>query len=988
MSGTRQKKHIVFSPFRLDCAAQRLYRGAEAISLRPKAFEVLQYLSERPGLLVTKDELLDSVWPETSVTDTVLKVCIREIREALGDDPSRPRFIETAHRRGYRFIADIQGLREGTTSTAGAAATPARAHLVERFPAGEIVGRDEEIARLERWLEKALRGERQIVFVTGEPGIGKTTIAEAFLARAAGPDRLIARGQCLEHYGASEAYLPMLEAVSRLCREPERNLVYAVLARHAPTWLAQIPWLIEAGELETLRREMLGSTRDRMLREMSEALEALTADRPLVLVLEDLHWSDYSTLDLISYLARRREPARLMLVGTYRPAELMSAQHPLMAVKQELQLHRLCEELPLRFLSERLVTDYLEARFPGNRFPSDLARLIHQRTDGNPLFIINLVDYFLAKGLIAGRDGGWHLTEALDRTNVGMPDSIRQMIEKQIEGLGRDEQHALETAAVAGVDFSASIVAAALSADIVEVEEMCENLVRRHQFLRSAADSSLSDHEAATRYRFIHALYQNTLYERVPPARRARLHKRIGEQMEIHSGPHAVEIAAELAMHFEKAREHARAVNYFQQAAENASRRFANQETVELSRRGLELLRTLPDSPERSQQELLLQVRFAVALGATEGYGATEVEEAYSLARELCQRSGNSIQLFPVIWGLWRFYLIRSDLRAAGETADHLLELAQSGTDPALSAEAHWAAGVTLENKGDFAEAREHFEQAILLCNAEQENTHLLLYGHDPRVVNRCFNAWALWSLGYPDRAVETAREALMWAEGLRHPETLCYALFFTAWVHQLRRESEKALKYADDAIELAGKYGVAQWAAFGASLHGWALAEQGRVSEGIDQMRRALDLYRSIGSEISRPHFLGLLAEALLKNGETDEAILALTEALVASDCAGLRYYDSELYRLKGEALLKMRGRGDVSAGAEGCFHQGLEIARGQRAISFELRAAVSLARMWKERGRREEARSLLAPIYNRFTEGNDTPDMEDARALLNDLT
>ena len=991
MTSAGQNKQVVFSPFRLDGAAQRLYRGEEAIALRPKAFAVLQYLSARPGLLVTKDELLDAVWPETSVTDTVLKVCIREIREALGDDPSAPRFIETAHRRGYRFVAKLEQMSQAHGSTTSPADPPlirAQAQF-ERFPVREIVGRDDEITQLQRWFNKTIRGERQIIFVTGEPGIGKTTVVEAFLARlAADPASLLGRGQCLEQYGAAEAYLPMLEALSRLCRGPRRDHIYALLVRHAPTWLAQMPWLISAQDREILQQEMLGATRERMLREMSEAVEQLTADEPLVLFLEDLHWSDYSTLDLISYLARRREAARLMIIGTYRPGELRSAHHPLRAVKQELQLHRQCEELPLRFLKERSVIEYLAARFPGHHLPQDLARLLHQRTDGNPLFLVNIVDYFLARELIAERDGDWHLTEALEQIQVGMPDNIRQMIEKQIESLGQDERRTLETASLAGVDFSTAVVAAALDADTLAVEETCENLARHHQFLRAVADSTSSADEVSTRYCFIHALYQNALYDRVPLARRAHLHKRIGEQMEIDFGGRAPEIAAELAMHFEKAREYHRAVPYLQQAAVNASRRFANRETLELSRRGLELLRKLPEDGERIQQELLLQISFALALAATRGYGAAEVEAAYRHARECCQRLGNTLQLFPVLWGLWRFYLIRSDLRAAAEMGHHLLELAQRSNDPAFAVEAHWATGVTTENQGDFDAARRHFEQALLLCQPGDEKTHLLPYGHDPRVVNRCFNAWALWSLGYPDQAVSSIREALRLGEDLHHPETLCYALFFTAWVNQLRRESQKTLAFAEEAVELASQNGLAQWEAFSTSLRGWALAEQDRVGEGIDQMRRALDSYRAIGSEISRPHFLGLLAEALLKNGEVEEATTAVAEALAAAASTGLHYYDAELYRLKGELLAGQSSGREGAAESEVSFNRAIEIARQQQAKSFELRASISLARLWKEKGKVEEAHCLLAEIYGWFTEGADEPDMKDAKMLLHTLS
>src|SRR5262245_52587697 len=398
------ERRIVFDPFCLDLADQSLWRGSQVIKLRPKAFAVLGYLLGRPRQLVTKEELLNAIWPDTFVGDAVLKVAVRQIREALGDDPTSPRFIETAHRLGYRFVGKIaeSGQRTEDDQRIRGERAVTGSELRAAIPPQRVVGREEALSRMRSWLEKALGGERQVVFVTGEAGIGKTALVDAF-ADSIGADRRIriARGQCLEQYGASEAYLPVLEAIGRLCRE--QGQVADLLRAHAPMWLLQMPSLMGASDRESLSREVSGATRERMLREMGEALEALTADLPLVLIVEDLHWSDYSTLDLISYLARQRQPAKLMLIGTYRPVELMVSGHPLNAVKRELLAKQQCEELPLEYLTEEAVSKYLAVRFPGNRFPLELAALIHDRTDGNPLFMVNTVDYLVAESLIDER---------------------------------------------------------------------------------------------------------------------------------------------------------------------------------------------------------------------------------------------------------------------------------------------------------------------------------------------------------------------------------------------------------------------------------------------------------------------------------------------------------------------------------------------------------------------------------------------------------
>ena len=543
-----QQPQILFPPFRLDPINERLMRDQEIIPLRPKSFAVLQYLAERPNRLVRKEELIEAVWPEPYVTDTLLKGCVTEVRKALGDDPAAPRFIETAHRRGYRFVAQIAdecgALRR--IKTYGRSVAPLRLRL---SPAPGLVGREAGFAQLQRSLERAMEGERQVVFITGEVGIGKTAMVESFLLRAArDPEVWLAHGQCLEQYGEGEAYLPLLEAVSRLCREPGRERLLELLRRRAPSWLLQMPWLASAAEMEEFERDAMGATRERMLREMAETIEALTDKTPLVLALEDLHWSDYSTLDLISYLARRSEQARLLIVGTCRPEEAPSQEHPLKGVKQELQAKRLCEELPLERLSEESVGEYLSARFQRGPLPVGLAQLIHRRSEGNPLFMVSAVDHLQAEGLITESAGRWQLRVELAEIEIDAPESVRQIIEKQIDRLSHDQRRALEAASVAGAEFSVAAVAAGLDEDLMRIEEMCEELARRRQFIEAAGVGELPDGGVTSRYRFAHAFYRNVLYDRMATAQRARLRRRIAERGEAVYGARAGEIAAELAL--------------------------------------------------------------------------------------------------------------------------------------------------------------------------------------------------------------------------------------------------------------------------------------------------------------------------------------------------------------------------------------------------------------------------------------------------------
>ena len=453
------------APFSLDLVNECLRQGEQEISLTRKAFAVLRYLVEHPGRLVTKQELLEAVWSQTYVSEGVLTNCILRLRKVLADDARIPHFIETVHGRGYRLITPLPLDSQSVSSSKFQVPSLATQHSALRTQHSVLVGREAELQQLRVSLEQALEGVRQLVFVTGEPGIGKTTVEEAFLEQVAAEGTVwIGRGQCIEHYGAGEAYMPVLEALGRLCREPGGERLLALLSQHAPTWLVQMPALLSATELEALQRQIEGATQERMLREMAEAVEAVTAERPLVLVLEDLHWSDVSTLELLALLARRREPARLLVLGTYRPVEMLGQEHPLRAVKQELQLHGQCEELRLGALSAEDVREYLAGRFAGSALPAGLAQAIHRRTSGNPLFMVNVVEDLIAQGGLAEVEGRWVLNAAVEVLESRVPESLQQMIERQIERLSAEEQRVLEVASVAGAEFSAAAVAAGVEA--------------------------------------------------------------------------------------------------------------------------------------------------------------------------------------------------------------------------------------------------------------------------------------------------------------------------------------------------------------------------------------------------------------------------------------------------------------------------------------------------------------------------------------------
>jgi len=998
-------KQLSFGPFRLDPVNARLWRGAQPIPLRRKAFSVLRYLVENPQRLVTKAELLSAVWPRTQVSDGVLKVCLREIRQALADDADAPRLIETVYGYGYRLIADVtpdaaapeadDSLRSDTHPGKG-----------DQAPAALLFGREADVAYLDARFGRALRGKRQVVFVTGEAGIGKTTVVERFLERVtAKGGAWIARGQCVKRYGAGESYLPVLEALGRLGRSAASARIVELLRKYAPTWLVQLSTLIDEDELRRLRQQQ-GTTQERMLRELVDMIEALTSEVPLVLVLEDLHWADYATLDLVASVAQRWEPAKLCLIGTYRPAETIVSDHPLKSLKHALQLHGRCEELRLEGLDEEAVRAYLDSRLrveggePSTEVPGDaehrLAAAVFQRTDGNPLFMVNLVDELIARGRIVARDGRWQLDGGPAAIEEDMPETLRQMIAEQLERLDTADQQLLEVASVAGIEFSAAAVAAGLETTVEQVEERCQALHQGQRFVRTLGETvTWPDGTVSERFSFIHAFHQNVLYRRLGVARRRRLHQRIGEREEAGHGDRADDIAATLAVHFEQGRDYPRAVHYLAVAGARALARSAHRQANEHFRDGLKLLETMPAGPQRAQEELMLQIALGVSLAATQGYAATEVERCYARAGELCREVGETPQLFPVLYGLGAFHFVRGQLQTAKGLWQQLLRLAEDTQDPTLLLEAHSSTGALSLRLGDLVGARSHLEKGIALYDPQQHGHEALRFVQDPKVSALSDLSCALWLLGHPDRALASSAEAMSRANELAHPFSQAFALLFSVWLHQFRRDGRRVEEHADAVVLLSTEQGFPNWSAMGTMLHGWALAERGDTEAGIGEIQRGLDSSRAIGTELGRSYYLALLAEAHAKAGNRQEALDTVAEAFAHVQATSERFYEPELHRLKGELILGRVGTKSLprekskrrAAEAESCFDRAIEIARRQNAKSLELRASASLSRLWQERGENGRAYELLSGIFGWFHEGFESVDLQEAKTLLESL-
>lgn len=521
---------VCFGSFCLDPVRGSLLRDGQPILTTPKAFMVLHHLLRHPEKLVTKDELLQAVWPRVCVGDGVVKVCIGEIRRGLGDPSQQPRFIETVHSRGYRFIGNITDGAQATVRSGRVRQvhfgnpSPAGNMGLQDYSAAPALGRDKELERLDACLARAFQGVPQVVLIKGEAGIGKTTLIESFLNRAmATATAFVAQGGCFGHCIDTETYFSVIEALHSLCRGPKGDRAHELLRQWAPTWAMQLATVVDSQHVPS---ELNSTARQRMPREFAAYAEALMAEQPLVLVLEDLHWSDYATVDLISYLTHRRSSAPFIIIGSYRCYELLQKTHPLKALLRELKAGRACNELSLGGLDASVAQKFVSGHLPDSPATVKLSRILHEKTEGNPLFMVQMLDYWKQKGLFDVFDAERDFDKFLRDVRTGAPESIQALVDEQMELLSDYDRGVLEAASIIGFEFSASAVATLLNENIVAVENRCNHLAQQEQFLCPASTTQWPDRRTASRYSFIHSIYQELLCLHIPTARRSQLYER------------------------------------------------------------------------------------------------------------------------------------------------------------------------------------------------------------------------------------------------------------------------------------------------------------------------------------------------------------------------------------------------------------------------------------------------------------------------------
>jgi predicted ATPase len=850
-----------------------------------------------------------------------------------------------------------------------------------------MVGRVAELAALEKRLKQAISGRPQLVFVSGEPGVGKTTLLDAFAERhATSGDLVYTMGRCAEHYGPSEAYLPLFDAITRLCRGAQGGRMLYVLRRHAPSWLAQMPALLGDAELENLRRRAVGGTRERMLRELADAITAISTDVPVILRLEDVQWSDTSTLDWLSFVARSTEPARLLIVSSLRPAEGLAAEHPLVRLLAELGVAKHCSLLRLAGLAASEVAEYLAAQFGvepvAGANPAALADAIYAVTEGNPLFVVNVANDLVARGMLIERNGRWELACRLEDIAATVPEDLRRLIELQLDRLTREEAEVLEVASAAGEEFHDATVAAALDQPIETVETCCSEIARRRSLVRTAGSETWPDGTCAGRFAFSHALYRATLYEHLSATRRARLHVAIADRLERGFGERARERAAELATHFQRGGDVERAVRYHHAAGDNASARRAARLAIDHYRRALHLLAGLPDSSERIQEEIALNIALGPLLIACEGFGTPAAEKAYKRAAELCERIGATRELFTARWGLWFYVYTGGNLHDAKAIGERLLEITTGTDERSLLLQAHHALWATSFSQGELLACFEHASAGARLYRVEEHAGMAAQFGsHDAGACGRSFHAVALVLHGDLAAAGAAIKAAISLTEEIGHPFSQALTLFWAAMCEQIARDHRAARQYAERSLRLAVEHGFESIRGWALCITGWAAAVEGQHAFGIAGIRAALAAAQATGTRLQEVYFFGVLADACRIAGHTSEGLAAVHSGLETAHITNERFYEAELLRLEGELV---RGIANEAERSLALLERAVELARRQAAHLLELRALTSLVHATQDPKRTAELLPRVAALLEQLTLRPQSADAREARLLV----
>ena len=841
-----------------------------------------------------------------------------------------------------------------------------------------LVGRESEVTLLlERWAHSQ-DGRGQVVLLRGEAGIGKSRLVEVLREHVISQGATRIAFRCFAYHQNSALY-PVIDYLQRFLQwqrddTPETKLdrLEQVLQRYRSPLEEVVPLFAALLSVPLLERyPPLHLTPQRQRQKTHEALTAWLLEeaeqQPVLAVWEDLHWADPSTLDALGLVLEQVPTARMLILLTCRPEF-----QPPWVTRSSLT------QITLGRLGRAQVEAMITSLTGGKPLPTAVVEQVIAKTDGVPLFVEELVKMILESGLVREESDRYVLTGPLPP--LAIPSTLHDSLMARLDRLATARELA-QLGAVLGREFAYELLQAVSPLSEVTLQQGLAQLVDAELVYQRGL-------RPRSRYVFKHALIQDAAYQSLLRSTRQQYHQHIAQVLE---GQFAeiVETQPELvAHHYTEASLVAQAIPYWHRAGQRAHARSAHVEAIGHLTKGLEVLQRLPDTPERAQHELDLQITLGQALLATKGQAAPEVGHTYNRARELCQQVGEATQLFRVLYGLCHFHLVRAELQTARELGEELLTLARHIKDPMYLLGAHFMLGGIRKLLGEYTSAHEHLEQSRTLYDPQQHHAHTILFGWDLGVAGQTWAPHVLWHLGYPDQALVMSHEGLALAQKLSHPFSRAVALAYTAMLQQFRREPQAVYEQAEATIGLCTEQGFAYYLAWGMTVQGWAQVAQGQDEEGMAQMRRGLAALRATGAALRLPYYLALLAEACGQTGQATEGLALLAEALALVDTTGEHWWEAELHRLRGELLRKAEGgvrKAELTA--EKCFQQALAIAHRQHAKSLELRAAMSLSRLWQQQRKRTETHQFLAEIYGWFTEGFNTADLQEAKALLQKL-
>jgi len=889
-----------------------------------------------------------------------------------------------------------------------------------------FVGRDKELGWLEDLMRAAVGGEGRVVFVSGEPGIGKTALVAELARRAsaAHPTLIPVGGKCNAQTGIGDPYLPFREILSALTTgaEPDWTGAAGPFAHGEETFQACFRALLEAGpdligtfvrgqallsratslaaadtaglsRLRALleRRDAPGPQQSDLFEQSTRLLQSLSRERPLLILLEDLHWADAGSISLLFHLSRRLRGSRILVVGTYRPAEIAlgsgTERHPLAPVLNELRRELPDLEVDLNAADGWQFLDALFAVEP-NLLDTGFREALFRQTLGHPLFTLELLEGLREKGILA-RDSKGVWDQKASFAWEDLPARVEAVVAERLGRLPEDLYRILAAASIEGEDFTAEALARLQGVGEREmVQILGGELERRHLLVRAVGVQRLGGRRLS-RYRFSHIVFQKYLYGRMAEAERSYLHEELGGILEDLYGDRAGEIAPVLARHFAEAGATAKAVEHLGRAGHAASRLSAHVEAIAHYEEALRLLRGLPADRERDRAELDILTALAPALNTTQGYASPAVEGVCDRALELARELGGGREFGWVLHGIWSHAFVSGAFEGALDLASRLVQFGEAQDDPALRMQGHFALSVVSQYRGDFAASREHGERCWELVQAHGSGASIQFTGQDVGVMVQNSLAWTCWVLGYPEQALAWRDGAMARAREISHPWSLSMALFYSTWLRQFLHDPERAEAETRELIAASAGQGD-YLAILGRMVQGWALAmlaadtaSPDMVERAVATMRETYDLNAATGARISQAFYLLLRIDACLLHGRFEEAREALEKAFAIAGSTGEGFWEPELYRQRGNLALRTE-----EEGAEEWYQKALAISRRQRARSHELRAATDLARLWESQGRRGEARDLLAAVYDGFTEGFETAGLKAARALLDELS